>query len=790
MPIKSVPVLLIAACVVVLSGCMQRKNTQLAEGEYSGSASCIDCHERFYELWSTSHHGLAMQPITAEFIRDRITAGQEEIYMEEAYYSAVVQDTGLFIRERKGDLVTDFRVLWALGGKNVYYFLTEWEGGRLQTLPLAYEVNDRKWYNNPESAIRHFPDMHGPSVEDEALSWRDRQYTFNTSCYSCHVSQLTNNYDLASNTYQTQWGEPGINCETCHGPSAEHVHVCREAGEGNVPDDLKIIMTSRFTPGQHNASCAPCHAKMRPVTASYMPGDRYFDNFDLITLEHTDFYPDGRDLGENYTMTGWHMNSCAQNSDMHCVTCHTSSGRYRFRSDDHTTANKACTSCHTEKEADYEVHTHHRLASGNAPKCVDCHMPMTRFGNMVRSDHSFRPPMPAATLAFGSPNACNICHHDKDAQWAGRMVRQWKGTDYQKETLLAGALLLDARNEKWNRLEEILQAILTDRFGEVYTTSFLRLLSSSRDDRKWPVIREALNHESPLVRSAAALALLGHTEEETKKALFMAAGDEYRLVRLAAAQSLAIFPRQEFSAEQSGTFIKINEEFEKSLITRADDWSSHYNLGNHYQNMGNLTGALTAYENALKIYPEAILPLVNSSILYSVSGNPQRAKSHLETALKADPSNEAANLNYGLLMAEMQNLGLAEQAFRKVLEVNGQNSTAAYNLSILVSDKNPEEACRLSQQAMEATPEDPKFAYTYAFFLNRNQKPQEAVRQLDKIIRNHPDHLSSVFLLAQIHLDNGRKKEAIDVYLKALSGVKDPQALTQLQSELKRVRAL
>src|SRR5690606_41135206 len=92
----------------------------------------------------------------------------------------------------------------------------------------------KEWYNNPESAVRHFPE----GTHDEALPWRDRMYTFNTSCYSCHVSQLSTNFDLATDTYQTQWKEPGINCETCHGPSAEHVRVCLEAGEGNIPDEI------------------------------------------------------------------------------------------------------------------------------------------------------------------------------------------------------------------------------------------------------------------------------------------------------------------------------------------------------------------------------------------------------------------------------------------------------------------------------------------------------------------------------------------------------------------------
>ena len=38
---------------------------------WAGSGSCRECHQKFYTLWSTSFHGLAMQPYTAR-------AGQNE----------------------------------------------------------------------------------------------------------------------------------------------------------------------------------------------------------------------------------------------------------------------------------------------------------------------------------------------------------------------------------------------------------------------------------------------------------------------------------------------------------------------------------------------------------------------------------------------------------------------------------------------------------------------------------------------------------------------------------------
>ena len=41
--------------------------------DYASSVSCRECHEKFYTLWSTSHHGLAMQPYTKAFAENNLT---------------------------------------------------------------------------------------------------------------------------------------------------------------------------------------------------------------------------------------------------------------------------------------------------------------------------------------------------------------------------------------------------------------------------------------------------------------------------------------------------------------------------------------------------------------------------------------------------------------------------------------------------------------------------------------------------------------------------------------------
>lgn len=779
----------ISVLLIILVGIFSSCQKQKTQEEFAGSATCIECHAQFYELWSTSHHGLAMQPITSKFIATEIQTNQDEIFLENGYYKAIIKDTTLFIQERKGDSITNYQVIWALGGKNVYYFLTNFDGGRLQTLPLAFNLQNQLWYNNPESAIRHFPQMGEQETTDEALPWKHRQYTFNTSCYSCHVSQLSNNFDLASNTYQTNWKEAGINCETCHGPASEHVKAARFAKKKGVElTDLKLIVTKTFTPEQHNNSCAPCHAKMRAITSSYTPGDKYFDNYDLITLESNDFYPDGRDLGENYTMTGWQMNPCTKAGELNCVMCHTSSGRYRFKSDDLVTANKACTSCHSEKETHYEQHTHHAI-SKVSPKCIDCHMPQTQFGHMTRSDHSFRPPMPLASLEFQSPNACNICHNNKDAKWAQKQLFQWKKDNgYQENTLMAGRLLVDARTEKWAHIKEILEAIKTNQYGEVYTTSYLRLLATLNDSTKKQAAYAALQFDSPLIRSAAAGALYGFTDDISKQHLLKAAQDEIRLVRLAAALPLTLFNPQSFTTGEQAIVQKVTDEYTQSLVTRPDDWSAYYNLGNYYQNTGQTDKALVSFETATKLAPDAIMPLVNSSYLLSVNGNTDLAKAKLEQALKEEPLNEAVNFNYGLLMAELKDLNAAEKALSNVLKVNNKNAAAAYNLAIIVSPKNINEACKLSNIAMTADPIQPKYAYTYAFFLNQSGKSNEAEKVLLKLIETNPEYTASIFLLGNIYENAGKRGKARLAYKKAIeNNPNNEQLKAQLQQNIERL---
>jgi tetratricopeptide (TPR) repeat protein len=752
-------ILFLAIIIFVTASCTKKQTSQNAENEYVGSGSCLECHDKFYKLWSTSHHGKAMQPLNAGFIENEKLPGSEDFSLEGKIYKIAFSDSTMTMIEKDGNKVKNYDVTWVLGGKNVYYFLTPLEKGKLQTIPLAYNLNTKIWYNNPQSALRHFPE--GPA--DQALPWKDRMYNFNTSCYSCHVSQLETNFDLTTDSYQTNWNEAGINCETCHGPSGEHVRIFKNAKEGEVQKELGLISTNVFTPDQHNWSCAPCHAKMHPITTGYMPGERFFDNYDLIVLNSTDFYPDGRDLGENYTYTGWMMNECNSNGQIHCVMCHTSSGRDRFKNN----PNDACKSCHAERVADVVAHSGHKAGSTGAV-CINCHMPKTMFGSMNRSDHSFRPPMPEATIRFKSPNACNMCHTDKSPEWANKIVKQRKNGNYQDETVKWATLLRSARLGEWTELNKMLEHIAKEDLNEVVTASFIRALDNCDKEQKWQVIIGALKSKSPLIRSSAASGLMGNLSAEAKTALLQACTDEYRIVRISVANSLATFKKDQFTAGENQLMAKANEENLVSMTARPDDWSSHYNLGIFYQNQGEAEKALVSYENAARLYPESLMPLINSSVLYSYVGNHSKAEENLRKVIAIDPVNEAANLNLGLLLAEKGNMPEAEQALKTALQANPKQAVAAYNLSVIVAQHNVAEAIDYAETAASANPDEPKYAYTLAFYQNQNNKKNEAVQTLQKLLKSNPGYVNAISFLADIYVKDGKKQEAIKLYQQAL----------------------
>jgi tetratricopeptide (TPR) repeat protein len=751
-------------------------------GGYSGSSSCRNCHRHFYDLWSGSRHGLAMQAYSDEFAKANLAPQGAPITIEDdgrKNYMAEIGGGQGRIRETNTGREAVFPITYVLGGKNVYFFLTPFERGRLQTLPLAFDVKRKAWYDAMSAADNgHVRDR----TDTRKVHWTDRANTFNTSCYGCHVSQMSTRYDPGMDTYETRWTEPGINCEACHGPGGEHVAALRSAPKGAVPKDLKIVSPKSLSAEQVNSLCCSCHAKMSPVSAPLEPGGRFFDHYDLVTLESEDFYPDGRDLGENYTMTSWRMSSCVEAGGLDCLHCHTSSGRYRFAG--RAATNEACLPCHEHEVEHLGSHSHH-ARTDHSPQCVDCHMPATSYAGMRRTDHSLRPPVPEGTLRYGSPNACNLCHTEKDAAWAQRQVVRWDKATRQRSYLRLAEWIDQARRRDWRNLDRMLAYLGTKGRDEVVAASLVRLLRGCPSSSKWSVVAKTLEHDpSPLVRAAAAEHLGGSLTESTIRALLKATKDDCRLVRVRAAASLASVDLRRLDIIVDGRPLIANppravdsamDELMAGLTVRADQPASHFNLANVLAAQGRTSEALDAYRTAIRLQPDFVPAYVNMAFAFNARGASADAEKCLTEALKREPNSALILTNLSLLFAGTGRLDRAESSFRRAWAIDATSAVVAYNLAVLLADTQPLEALTFAERAASLSPNDQRYAYAYAFQLTRLEQTNRAVTILRGLINRGPSTADSYMLLGQILERAHKNADAAAVCLKAADNPRLPE---------------
>jgi len=759
------------------------------QGEYMGSSDCRSCHERFYELWSTSHHGTAMQAFSGAFARTLVPM-KEEMQIGKDRFFIELNDAGGIMRQTDASGATrTYPVLHALGGKNVYFFLVPLEKGKLQVAPLAYNVQTHEWYDSTGSMVRHF----NRGIVDAALDWTDRQLTFNTACHDCHVSQLRQNYDPETDSYQTTWKESGINCEVCHGPAEAHIQAAQEAlDKGEKLEDLKILSFRKdLSMAQRDATCAPCHAKMVPLSRTFTPGELFFDHYDLISYESHDFYADGRDLGENYTQTGWMANPCANSGQLECIHCHTSSGRFRFKD----SPNLACMPCHEERVDGILEHSHHPADAHVS--CIDCHMPRTAQSHMTRSDHSFRPPSPAASMAFGSPNACNLCHNDKDAiageftghrqedmEWANEHIKTWYGDNAGAGILELGHIIQACRDGAWDQLPEILAYLESPKSDPAAKVAILRLLNQCPDAEKWPAVRRQLNSKSEWVRSAAAASLEFDESMETTKLLLKAAGDDFLTVRIRAAAALLGRDLARYGDKAHQAFEAARAEYWNSLVIWPDRWSTYFNQGVYFDRTGEPDKALAAYRKAMQLRDDVVPPILNASMVYARTGDSTNAYELLKQAYQIEPASPQVNFNMALIEAEFGKLDECEKHLRAALKAAPNMASAAYNLGVLLCQQNKEEGYEWLRKAVLLAPENWDYLYSYHYFLEQNNRQAEIGDTLKAVVASGRASARAYFALAAMYESEGDYTEAAEIYRKASVAKHLPERAQQYASKM------
>jgi len=716
---------------------------------YAGTAVCADCHEDEHAAWLGSHHDWALKEATddtvlADFGGSRFDQ-QGEMWRFERRGDAFVA------RSRNPDGTWDeHKVLYAVGVTPLQQYLVMLDGGRLQALTVAWDVESKRWFHL-------YP---GPEIaEEDGLHWSRTFNNWNSRCADCHSTAFTKGLDPRSGSFDSRWREANVGCESCHGPAADHVAWARDpnspAQQGSKGLTVSLNQAQRQRrPGTEIEVCAACHARRQSLGAESRPaGAPFLDHFVPALLREGLYHADGQILDEVYVY-GSFLQSRMHAEGVTCSDCH----------DPHsaelkTEGNALCTQCHSPagnsafrslRKKTYDSPEHHFHEAGTAgAACVSCHMPARTY--MIvdpRRDHSFRVPRPDLSVEIDTPNACTLCHADRDPAWAAQQVADWypegrSGQAHFAETLAAGR-----RGEA--KAESALVALAQDEDqpGILRATALdlLRRYGPAAADAAVPL----LSDPDPLVRRSAVL--LQEAAEGRQRVARVAPllEDPLKAVRIAAARLLVDVPPLAFPAEAVLPFDRAAAEHRASLLASADLPETQMNIATLALRTGNPRAAEAALRRALDLnghFEDAWLRLGS---LQQGRGRSAEAAASFRAGLARLPSSGNLRRALGLLEIERGALRNGIDELETAATLLPGDARLRYNLALaLARAERPQAAEARMRDALALAPSDPEILYGLGFLLMEQERFEEAKGLARQLLRLHPQRPEGPDLMAE-----------------------------------------
>jgi predicted CXXCH cytochrome family protein len=429
---------------------------------YAGSDSCRGCHSGVYRNWSQSGMSkmfrvYAPQNVIGDFTENnQFFAGDDPKYDDGKLQIIRGQNRTPFARMELRDGKHYFSIFesdgqwhtypvdYTIGSKWQQAYATKLANGQIHVFPIQYSALEKQWLNywkvidstgSPRADLHSWEKL-GPTTSYQAV------------CAVCHTSQLRNVKGGGFEPDNLEFRETGINCEMCHGPSAQHVASMNtgeeyKKGPLDPPIEFKKIDNRDFV-----TVCAQCHMQSAIRTPgphgelNYSTTGTFFVRNPMIPFgefSRQGFYKDGRFRQTTFIVEALERSKCFQEASVSCGTCHnphthdeaTNRTALKFSDD----PDQMCTGCHTKFQDKAKGAAHSRHASDSeASRCVSCHMPRIMDALLFRArTHQIDDiPNPDMTQRFGqseSPNACLACHTEKSAQWVKLQITNWKASD-------------------------------------------------------------------------------------------------------------------------------------------------------------------------------------------------------------------------------------------------------------------------------------------------------------------------------------------------------------------------
>ncbi|MEE4218393.1 MAG: tetratricopeptide repeat protein [Xanthomonadales bacterium] len=716
---------------------------QAEKPQFVGSTSCKDCHLPEFDSWEGSHHDLAMDVANDQSVRGDFNDSEFTLHgVTSRFYR---KDGRFYVHTNgPGGEMGEFEITHTFGWTPLQQYLVPFPGGRLQTLPIAWDTEEGRWFRVPPL------DDVDP---DDWLYWTNAAQNWNGMCAQCHSTNLEKNYDPESDSYNTTWSDIDVGCEACHGPGSNHVKWAEMPDMARpVSENFELAQkTSGLSSVELVEQCAPCHSRRASMADLGHTETELLDTFLPSLLDEGLYFADGQILDEVYVYGSFIQSKMFQR-DVMCSDCHDVHSVERVLE-----GNALCLQCHRETQYDTADHHFHKQEGeegeailsaggevlwevGTGAQCEQCHMPGRYYmGNDYRPDHSFRVPDPRLSAEIGAPDACLRCHEDKDSQWSQEKAEEWYGPGQVSHY---GEILFRGRRGEPAAADDLAGLAVDDLYpANVRATAISLLAGNYPPELSTRTMEFALVDEEPLIRRTAVSTFHSPDDRILARTLAQALHDPVRSVRIEAASRLAGGLREYLDIPQTERFETVLDEYEQAMRYSADFSFGRYNLGNLYNSLGQPDRAIEAYQAAIRIDEQFYPAKANLALLYNQKGDNVRAEQLLREVVDAQPDMYEMAYSLGLLLVEMQNYDDGLNYLAQASNGLPGRARIHYNLGLLYQQQG--DIIRAEEklaQALQLEPGNLDFLYGLADHYVKRGLFDRAVPLVEAMVANYPEN--------------------------------------------------
>jgi len=736
---------------------IRRSSAPPSVAAFAGSKKCMECHKAEFDKWRNSHHDRAMDAVNDETVLGDFNNVAVEFHgITNRFYR---KDKKFFVHTQGPDgKMGEFEITHTFGWYPLQQYLVPFPGGRLQCLPIAWDVKEKRWYHLYPKA---------PIDPGDWLYWTNAGQNWNGMCAECHSTNLKKNYNIQNDAYQTTWSEIDVSCEACHGPGSRHVEWAElpDMARPQTANYELVVKAKGMDSRQQVELCAPCHSR-RAILGDYTHAEPDLLDSMLPSLLTPDLYfADGQILEEVYVY-GSFTQSKMYSRNVRCSDCHDVHSIKRIKE-----GNALCLQCHRASVYDTKAHHFHKKKGekgepiksangkvlfdvGSGAECVQCHMPERLY--MVidsRADHSFRIPRPDLSIKLGVPNACNRCHLDKTDQWSDGYITKWYGPARRAQY---GTIIDAGRKQLPGAQKELINLAADPLYPVIVRSTALSLLAAYPAKETSRSYELALMDGEALIRRTA-LDHLNVSEPKHQTALLTAMlYDPVKAVRMEAARRLTGIPAPLLDSNQKKVFQTSLDEYQKSMQYSADFAFGRYNLGNLYVALSEPQKAVENFRAAIKIDNLFYPAKVNLAMLYNQMGQNNEAEILLREVATIHPEVHEVQYSLGLLLAEEQKYAEAAKYLNLAARGIPNRARIHYNLGLLrqhLKQDSDAEASLLKAQELE--PDNFDYLYALADFYLKRKKLQKAKSIAEEMVARHPTQRIGHDILNLIDKDLG-----------------------------------